>query len=221
MKWKLPFVTRATHESVLADRERVRGERNQFEKDRDTQKAVARAATEKYADLFDKYNDTAIVNECLTRDLEKAKARLAEFGVRRTVSDVLEEHDVHRKALADALGPQKYHLTWDQLIAEVGRLHGATAAWMADYEAEKQCADLAHADLTPAERKAVTEWHTRLKERADWVPLGTPREDEARMAGGTARPVHPAVILHQALTRCLALEGLLAKAEGRAGVVAS
>lgn len=85
--------------------------------------------------------DTAFVNNCLTEDLTAAAARIAEYGIRRTVPEVLEEHDVHRKALADALGEQKYHLNWGQLIAEVGQLNGAAEAWMADHTAEKQRAD--------------------------------------------------------------------------------
>jgi hypothetical protein len=83
----------------------------------------------------------SIVNDRLTDDLATARKRLAEYGVRRTVADVLEEHDVHRKALADALGEQKRHLNWEQLTAEVARLNGAAEAWMADHAAEKKRAD--------------------------------------------------------------------------------
>ena len=36
MKWTWPFVPRTQHDAVLADRERIRGERNQFKQDRDT-----------------------------------------------------------------------------------------------------------------------------------------------------------------------------------------
>lgn len=84
---------------------------------------------------------TTIVNGRLTDDLIGLRARLAAHRGRRTVSDVLVEHDVHRKALADALGDQKYHLNWTELIAEVGRLNAAATAWMADHAAEKRRAD--------------------------------------------------------------------------------
>lgn len=70
MKWTWPFVTRTRHEAVLADRERIRGERDQFAKDRDAIKAAAEAASERY-------NDTAIVNELLTEDLTKLRRQLA------------------------------------------------------------------------------------------------------------------------------------------------
>lgn len=86
----------------------------------------------------------------LRRELAAAQVRLAQYGDRRTVSDVLVEHDVHRKALADALGEQKYHLNWDQLIAEVDRLRSAAEAWMADHTTEKQRADRLQARLDQA-----------------------------------------------------------------------
>lgn len=91
--------------------------------------------------ISEQYTDVCTVNTCLTEDLAAAAARIAEYGIRRTVPEVLEEHDVHRKVLADALGEQKRHLNWGQLIAEVGQLNGAAQAWMADHAAEKQRAD--------------------------------------------------------------------------------
>lgn len=131
MRW--PFVSRRRHERELeyanADRERLRGERNQFADDRDAFKAAVETAARQFEEADEQ--------------LAAARKRIAAYGVRRTVSDVLEEHDVHRKALADALGDQKYHLNWDQLIAEVQRLHGACEAWAVDHAAEKRRADLA------------------------------------------------------------------------------
>lgn len=105
---------------------------------RDADVAALKAALE---DVSGKYTDTSIVNDCLTDDLTKAREQLAEYGGRRTVADVLEEHDVYRKALADALGEQNRHLNWDQLIAEVRGWVKAANAWMADCEAEKKRAD--------------------------------------------------------------------------------
>lgn len=119
---------------MKADRERIRGERNQFAEDRDAFKYAAEASAEKFTDI-------SIVNECLTSDLAEARERLTEYGIRRTVPDVLEEHDVHRKELADALGDHKRHLNWGQLIAEVVVLAKAAGEWMADYNAEKKRAD--------------------------------------------------------------------------------
>ncbi|WP_200309139.1 hypothetical protein [Streptomyces adelaidensis] len=67
----LPFVSRRQHEAVLADRERIRSERNQFAKDRDTYKSAAETAAEKYT-------DAAIVNDRLTEELVEVRAKLAD-----------------------------------------------------------------------------------------------------------------------------------------------
>lgn len=48
MNW--PFVTRSRHEAVLADRERIRGERDQFAKDRDAHRAAAATAARQFAE---------------------------------------------------------------------------------------------------------------------------------------------------------------------------
>lgn len=115
MRW--PFVLRSRHDADVA---------------------ALKAALE---DVSKKCTDTSIVNGRLTEDLTKSRTRLAEYSGRRTVADVLEEHDVHRKALADALGEQNRHLNWEQLIAEVAGWVKAANAWMADCEAEKKRAD--------------------------------------------------------------------------------
>jgi chromosome segregation ATPase len=70
MRW--PLVSRRRYEALEADRERIRGERDQFLKDRDSFKYAAESASEKYT-------DTAIVNECITEDLAKAREELAEL----------------------------------------------------------------------------------------------------------------------------------------------
>lgn len=97
---------KAKLESVKADRERIRKERNQFLRDRDTQKAVARKAAEQYADLYDQFTATAIVNGCLTEDLTKARAELvtpatdwqAKYEAEKKRADRLQQQ------LDDALG---------------------------------------------------------------------------------------------------------------------
>lgn len=128
-----PFKTRSERhlqaelDAVNADRERIRGERNQFAEDRDAYKAAAETSSRLFTDADEKYVDTCIVNELLTTDLTAAREKLAEYGGRRTVGEVLEEHDVYRKALADALGEQKRHLGWDALIGEVGGLAASVA----------------------------------------------------------------------------------------------
>jgi hypothetical protein len=89
-------------QTVSADRERIRSERNQFVKDRDASKTAAR--------------------------------QLAEAGT-------AEEHDARRKALADALGEQAQHYSWDQIIAQVAGLKQAGVAWMAEATTERTRAD--------------------------------------------------------------------------------
>ncbi|WP_030344874.1 hypothetical protein [Streptomyces sp. NRRL S-1022] len=107
---KLPFVSRTEHEAVLADRERIRSERDQFAKDRDTQRAVARKATDQYAALNERYTDTAIVNECLTHDLTVAREQLAahEKGSRKDWRSLYEAErkraDGLQRRLDDAVG---------------------------------------------------------------------------------------------------------------------
>jgi hypothetical protein len=134
---------RAELAAARAEMDRLRAERDASNEVAETWHAAARQTSELYT-------DASIANGCLTNDLTAARKRLAEYGARRTVSDVLEEHDVHRKALADALGDQKRHLNWDQLIAEVGRLNAAAEAWMADHAAEKKRADHLQARLDDA-----------------------------------------------------------------------
>lgn len=180
---QLPFVSRRQHEAVLADRERIRSERNQFAKDRDAFKAAAETASEKYT-------DTAIVNDRLTEELTAARQRLAEFEGRRTVPEVLEEHDIHRKALADALGDQMRHLNWDQLIADVVRLNTAARDWMADYAAEKKRADhLESESETGRLKRQVAHLQRRLD---DAVGLGSGSrsrpEDSSRWQPGYQQP---------------------------------
>jgi hypothetical protein len=107
VRLRLPFITRRQYEqtfaelaAVAADRDRIRGERDQFAKDRDAVQAAAQ-----------------------DRNL-----------------DTLEEHDVHRKALADALGASQ-HLTWDQLLITALRAREALSECRAEADAERKRAD--------------------------------------------------------------------------------
>ena len=112
---------------LAARNERLLAERDRALEEAKAAKAAAKTAARQFLEADEKYADVRIVNELLTADLTKARERLAEFAGRRTVAEVLEEHDVHRKALADALGDQKRHLGWDALIGEVGGLAGSVA----------------------------------------------------------------------------------------------
>lgn len=112
---------------LAARNERLLAERDRAHEETKAAQAAAKTAARQFVETDEKYADVCIVNELLTTDLTKARERLAEFAGRRTVAEVLEEHDVHRKALADALGEQKRHLGWDALIGEVGGLAGSVA----------------------------------------------------------------------------------------------
>jgi hypothetical protein len=132
--------------------ERLVAERDEALEEASAYKAAAETSARQFIDADEKYVDVCMVNECLTSDLAKAREKLAEYGGRRTVAEVLEEHDVHRKALADELGDQKRHLNWEQLIGEVGRLAGAAIEQMAGHVKEKARADELQAQLDDAAR---------------------------------------------------------------------
>ncbi|MFI5473141.1 hypothetical protein ACIA6D_23240 [Streptomyces cacaoi] len=140
---RLPFVSRRRYDDDLAELAGLRRRIVATEKRHDEAEEERRRAVDELA-------AASIVNVCLTEDLAKAREQLAAYGGRRTVSNVLEEHDVHRKALADALGEQKYHLNWDQLIAEAARLTKACEEWMADHTTAVERADRLQAELDDA-----------------------------------------------------------------------
>lgn len=125
------FISDRRHREELAaaraEADRLRTERDAALEDTSAAKAAAKTAACLFKEADEKYVDVCIVNELLTTDLTAAREKLAEFDGRRTVAGVLEEYDVHRKALADALGEQKRHLGWDALIGEVGGLAGVVA----------------------------------------------------------------------------------------------
>lgn len=72
MKWL--FVSRRRYEleldAVKADRERIRGERDQFKQDRDAQRTAAKTAARQF-------DEAGSVIACLTDDLAAARERLA------------------------------------------------------------------------------------------------------------------------------------------------
>jgi len=164
---------RAEVAAVTADRERIRSERDEFEENCNAAQAAAKTASRQFVETDEKYVDTCIVNERLTIDLANAREKLAEYGGRRTVAEVLEESDVHRKALADALGEQKRHLGWDALIGEAG---GLTAS----------VADLTVRLLASEERARTAKLHADAEARpVDGATALTPLE--ARLRGELRR----------------------------------
>ena len=121
---KLPFVSRRQHEAVLADRERIRSERNQFAKDRNAFKAAAETASEKY-------NDACIVTDCLTDDLVKVRKQLADS-----------------RQAEGALAAQIHVLVGHELPPETGL--NPMADVIRERDAEKQRADRLQRELDDA-----------------------------------------------------------------------
>jgi chromosome segregation ATPase len=163
----LPFVPRSRHNTETAKlRTQIR--------DAETERVrLTRRLTDK---------DTA--NQRLSDDNTELQRRLSVYGTKaRTVPDVLEEHDVHRKALADALGEQKWHLNWDQLIAEVAGLQRACVAWKAEVAGERARADQLVIDLTEASSEEIAAWEARVKAHWAWRP---PVDQEARPVDGAS-----------------------------------
>lgn len=69
---------------------------------------------------------------------------------------------------------------------------------------------------TEASREDIEAWERRAKASDAWTaPTGPDALLNRPLDGASARPVHPATELKRWQTRCLALEGLLARAEGR------
>lgn len=75
MKW--PLVWRSRLDAADADRARLRGERNQFEKDRNAAQAAAQTAARQFDQADEELAATRIVNARLTEDLAETRAKLA------------------------------------------------------------------------------------------------------------------------------------------------
>ncbi|WP_393075110.1 hypothetical protein [Streptomyces sp. LN704] len=181
MRW--PFVSCQRHEreinALAADRDRIRGERNQFAADRDAYRAAAQTAAGQFTEA--------------DGQLAAARARLSEYGGRRTASDVLVEHDVHRKALADALG-EGWHLNWDQLLAAARRTVETAGEWKKDHDGQKQRADLLEMS-TKALRDALNEQ----------------RDKHRPIDGGSPQPIGATTRLRRAKAHAAALHERLAE----------
>lgn len=189
---RFPFVSRRRYAADLtaarAEAGRLREQRDTAVRDEETARFNRERILSQYTDLDEKYTDTNIINEVLTHELAALKGRLAEYGSARTVSDVLVEHDVHRKAIADALGEQKYHLNWDQLITEVGRLGKACKEWMADHAAATERAARLEAELDDA-RLLASRLTAAVESRQQAADLERPVDEAplSRKEGPSAR----------------------------------
>ncbi|WP_037616336.1 hypothetical protein [Streptomyces aureus] len=201
---RFPFVTRDHHEQALAALKATTAHLQRLldtaQADRNAAQAQRDTACSAHEDVVRQLAAAVKANTSLAG---RNKA-LAGNGQARTVSDVPEEHDVHRKALADALGEQKWHLNWGQLIGEVSQLRKAAEESMAEAQAERARADLLDADATVATAEEIAAWEARVKAHRAWTP---PRDQDKRpVDGASGRPTHPATDLRRALDRCMALQ---------------
>jgi chromosome segregation ATPase len=73
--------------------------------------------------------------------LDSMGTELAAVREQLASTDQAAEHEARRKALADALGEDKQHYTWDQLITQVAGLRQAGIDWMATADRERSRAD--------------------------------------------------------------------------------
>jgi hypothetical protein len=144
---------------------------------------VSRAA---YNTQAEELADALIVNGCLTDDLTAARRRLAEYEGRRTVAEVLEDHDVHRKALADALGASQ-HLTWDQLLITARRAREALGECRAEADAERKRADSLETGSETGRLKRRVAHLQRQLDDAVGLPPGR-IEDSRRWQPGYQKP---------------------------------
>lgn len=106
MRW--PFVTRARYEALAADCARLRGERDQFLKDRNTAQAAERTAAALFTRADKALAAISKTNECLTADLAAAREELAEVKAQASDSAAAGWKRKYReqKARADQLQKQ-------------------------------------------------------------------------------------------------------------------
>lgn len=117
MRWPLVFRRRHNAEVVVLREvlDEVRAQRDDARRKQNAFRSAARTSARQYAEA-----DTDRLR--LQGRIDELARRLADHEQTRTIPDVLDDHDVHRKAIADALGEQQRHLNWDQLTAAAGRL---------------------------------------------------------------------------------------------------
>lgn len=120
MRWQWPFVSRSVHEAVCADRERIRDERDQFAKDRDTQRYAAETVARQFAEtdaanrrlagrnleLGNRISKLTEADPEYTAQLERRVARLRTVGKRilAAYSTELKRADRLQARLDDACG---------------------------------------------------------------------------------------------------------------------
>jgi len=118
---RMPFITRLRHDCEIAalteDRERIRGERNQFLEDHKAMRTAARTAARQFEDADRAYKQAAAENVRLA-------GQLRALADESKAVDALAEHDIHRKTLAVALGMDP-ETGWARLTAEAEKLRKA------------------------------------------------------------------------------------------------
>lgn len=164
----------ARNERLVAERDAALEEASAYKASAETSSRLYLEADEKYVDVCRELAAVRKVEESLARQIhEMAQPVEPSDAEIDAANEVLEEHDVHRKALADALGDGKRDLGWDALIGEVGGLAGSVA-------------DLTQRLLASEERARTAKQHADHEGRpVDGAPPVTPVE--ARLTAELAR----------------------------------
>lgn len=149
---KLPLVSRRRHERELehikADRERIRGERDQFAEDRDAQRAVARTATRQFSEadaanrrlsarnleLGRRISALAEADPEYAASLERRVARLLKVGERLRAAYALEQHRTDKRQALDKDADRKAIEEWERRVK-------AHHAWTSPVDLEKRPVD--------------------------------------------------------------------------------
>lgn len=128
MSWQWPFVSRRNYEAVFADRERIRGERNQFEQDRNAARAATRTAARQFAEadsanrrlegrvleLGRRISRLTEADPEYTVRLEQRVARLRAVGVRILTAYAAEKARADQAAALVDADDRKAVETWEQ-----------------------------------------------------------------------------------------------------------
>jgi len=107
-------------------------------------------------------------DDCERRRIAASNGELRDQVKPWTVGDLLEAHDVHRKALANAID-MTLDRNWEQLIDGAARLHKAASEWMADTEAATTRAETAarDADIYQKRLERLSKGYTEQRQRAE------------------------------------------------------
>lgn len=152
---RFPFVSRGRYDALCADRERIRGERNQFAKDRDAHRYTAETAARKFADadadnrrlagrnleLGKRISQLAEADPEYAAALERRITRLRTVGARILTAYTAEKQRADRLSSYLDDGDLKAIKTWEKRAE-------AHDAWTPNADLEKRPIDGAGARPT-------------------------------------------------------------------------